>query len=216
MYRRSSHQPPEMSNVPRVRKFLLLGLSEVRELQLFLPVYRGNLMGNLLIVSVAASNGASTQFFVLMAMSFNSYTVICIPMRYEVPIKPGVCRKMAVNSWLSGGLFGVLRSTSTFSLSFCGFHVVHHFFWDLPSLLKITCSEDHSSNDVSVIFDLTIGVFSYLKPLSHYSSVFDLLMFVFNAVMPSIMNPLIYSLRNQVLKAARWTVLKRCFPQTPL
>ncbi|XP_038598992.1 olfactory receptor 14A2-like [Tachyglossus aculeatus] len=197
-------------------------------------------------------------------MSFDSYTAICIPKRYEVLMKPGVCGKMAVDSWFSGGLFGVLRTTSTFSLSFCGFHVVHHFFWDLPSLLKITCSEDHSSIDASITFDLTIGaigsistvvsyvrifwavlrmpaakgrsksistclphlgivtvflfssVFRYLKPPSHSSSVFDLLMYVFYAVMSSTLNLLIYSLRYQALKAARWTALKRCFPQTLL
>ncbi|XP_038622063.1 olfactory receptor 14A2-like [Tachyglossus aculeatus] len=305
-----------MSNSSRVREFLLLGFSEVRELQLvhavlFLLVYLATLMGNLLIIAITALDRrlhtpmyfflrnlslidiclisitvpksvtisltncrsisflncaiqlllvvlfAVSEFFILMVMSYDRYVAICLPLRYEVIMKAGACGKMAAVSWLSGGLMGVLFSASIFSLSFCGSNVVQQFFCDVPSLLKITCSEDHSAINVGVTLALAIcavgfisivtsyvhifwavlrmpaaegrarafstclphlvvftvflstGMVGYLKPPSHSSTVFDLLLSVFYVVMPPALNPLIYSLRNRDLKAALWTVLKR-------
>ncbi|RMC03904.1 hypothetical protein DUI87_19241 [Hirundo rustica rustica] len=54
---------------------------------------------------------------------------------------------------------------------------------------------------------LSTGFFAYLKPPSISSPSLDLAMSVLYSVVPPALNPLIYSLRNQELKAAVWRLI---------
>ncbi|XP_068034840.1 olfactory receptor 14A16-like [Anomalospiza imberbis] len=55
------------------------------------------------------------------------------------------------------------------------------------------------------------GAFSYLKPPSMSSPSLDLALSVLYSVVPQALNPLIYSLRNQELKAAVWRLMTGWF-----
>ncbi|XP_068519798.1 olfactory receptor 14C36-like [Anas acuta] len=54
-------------------------------------------------------------------------------------------------------------------------------------------------------------MFAQLKPPSISSPFLDLVLAVLYAVVPPVVNPLIYSMRNQELKNAMWKVMTRCF-----
>ncbi|NWZ16997.1 O14J1 protein, partial [Agelaius phoeniceus] len=54
---------------------------------------------------------------------------------------------------------------------------------------------------------LSAGTFAYLKPPSISSPSLDLALSVLYSVVPPTLNPLIYSLRNQELKAAVWRLM---------
>ncbi|NWZ17309.1 O14I1 protein, partial [Agelaius phoeniceus] len=54
---------------------------------------------------------------------------------------------------------------------------------------------------------LSNGFFAYLKPPSISSPSLDLAVSVLYSVVPPALNPLIYSLRNQELKAAVWRLM---------
>ncbi|KAM6999574.1 olfactory receptor 14J1-like [Passerculus sandwichensis] len=56
---------------------------------------------------------------------------------------------------------------------------------------------------------LSTATFAYLKPPSISSPSLDLALSVLYSVVPPALNPLIYSLRNQELKAAVWTLMNR-------
>ncbi|KAM3656344.1 olfactory receptor 14A16-like [Ammospiza maritima maritima] len=58
---------------------------------------------------------------------------------------------------------------------------------------------------------LSTGTFAYLKPSSISSPSVDLALSVLYSVVPPVLNPLIYSLRNQELKAAVWKLMTGCF-----
>ncbi|XP_054147535.1 olfactory receptor 14I1-like, partial [Melozone crissalis] len=58
---------------------------------------------------------------------------------------------------------------------------------------------------------LSTGIFSHLKPPSMSSPSLDLALSVLYSVVPPALNPLIYSLRNQELKAAVWRLMTGCF-----
>ncbi|XP_038598565.1 olfactory receptor 14A16-like [Tachyglossus aculeatus] len=228
-----------MANISTVTKFLLLGFSDARELQLvhavlFLLVYVAALLGNLLIITittldhhlhtpmyfflknlsfndlclisitipksiaVSLTNNnsisflgcasqlflvvlfAASEFFVLTAMSYDCYAAICSPLRYELIMNKTVCMCMVAASWLIGGLFGVLLSASTFSLTFCGSNTVEQFFCDVPPLLKISCSEVHIAIDVSVAAGFILSAACFIYIILSY-------IFIFSAVlrMPS-------------------------------
>ncbi|XP_007955258.1 olfactory receptor 14J1-like [Orycteropus afer afer] len=53
-----------------------------------------------------------------------------------------------------------------------------------------------------VSFFVSTGIFEFLKPTSDSPTVFDLMISVFYTVIPPTLNPIIYSLRNKVMKEA--------------
>nr|XP_028560217.1 olfactory receptor 14A16-like [Podarcis muralis] len=60
---------------------------------------------------------------------------------------------------------------------------------------------------------LVSGTFVYLRPTSGSPSAFDLLVSMFYCMVPPVMNPIIYSIRNRELKMAFWKLLINIFPQ---
>ncbi|KAM7000978.1 olfactory receptor 14A16-like [Passerculus sandwichensis] len=58
---------------------------------------------------------------------------------------------------------------------------------------------------------VSTGTFAYLKPPSMSSPSLDLAVSVLYSVVPPALNPLIYSLRNQELKAAVWRLMTKRF-----
>ncbi|XP_059334364.1 olfactory receptor 14A16-like, partial [Ammospiza nelsoni] len=63
---------------------------------------------------------------------------------------------------------------------------------------------------------LSTAGFAYLKPLSVSSPSLDLAVSVLYSVVPPALNPLIYSLRNQELKAAVWTLAEETVLLVPV
>ncbi|XP_052561246.1 olfactory receptor 14C36-like [Tympanuchus pallidicinctus] len=57
---------------------------------------------------------------------------------------------------------------------------------------------------------LSTGMVAYLKPPSISSWALDLVVSFLYSVVPPVMNPLIYSMRNQDLKDALWKVMAKC------
>ncbi|NXG40519.1 O14AG protein, partial [Dromaius novaehollandiae] len=49
---------------------------------------------------------------------------------------------------------------------------------------------------------ISMGIMAYVKPTSHPPSVLDLVVDVLYSVLPPVMNPVIYSMRNKEIKAA--------------
>ncbi|XP_040550689.1 olfactory receptor 14J1-like, partial [Gallus gallus] len=57
---------------------------------------------------------------------------------------------------------------------------------------------------------LSTGMFAYLKPPSISSTSLDLVVAVLYSVVPAALNPIIYSMRNQLLKDALWELMAKC------
>uniref|UniRef100_A0A8C5IUB2 Olfactory receptor n=1 Tax=Junco hyemalis TaxID=40217 RepID=A0A8C5IUB2_JUNHY len=66
---------------------------------------------------------------------------------------------------------------------------------------------------VVVSLFLSTGTFAYLKPPSMSSPTLDVGVSVLYSVVTPALNPLIYSLRNQELKAAVWILMTGCFQE---
>ncbi|XP_003479576.3 olfactory receptor 14K1-like [Cavia porcellus] len=200
---------------------------------------------------------AGSEMGILTAMSYDRYVAICHPLNYEAVMSKGCCVQLVAVSWLSGVVFGILYSAGTSSLEFCGSNQIHQFFCDVPSLLELSCSEEHAVINVSVVLGVfyafsclvcmvvsyvfifsavlkissrhsqskafstclphlvIVGTFflsgavAYLKPASKASPTGDLLCSVLYSVVPPVLNPIIYCLRNRDIRSAMDKVLRK-------
>ncbi|XP_069890090.1 olfactory receptor 14A2-like [Dipodomys merriami] len=114
-----------------------------------------------------------SELFLLTAMSYDRYVAICHPLHYDVIMNKGICVLMVATSWIFGSIFGVLYSSGTFSLPFCGSRKVPQFFCDVPSLLKISCSKKHVTVDVSVTIGVIWGLFCLVGIGISYAYIFS-------------------------------------------
>ncbi|XP_007656185.2 olfactory receptor 14A2-like [Ornithorhynchus anatinus] len=116
---------------------------------------------------------AGSELFILTAMSYDRYVAICCPLRYEMIMNRGVCVQMAAASWSTAGLFGMMCSAGTFSLPFCGSHVVPQFFCDVPSVAKLSYSETHIALDVIIITGVSFAANFLICILVSYIHIFS-------------------------------------------
>ncbi|XP_019288919.2 olfactory receptor 8D2-like [Panthera pardus] len=81
--------------------------------------------------------------YLLTAMAYDRYVAICSPLLYNILMSHRVCSIMMAVVY-SLGLFGATVHTTHMSvLSFCGSHVVRHYFCDILPLLTLSCSSTH-------------------------------------------------------------------------
>ncbi|XP_075398932.1 olfactory receptor 14C36-like [Tenrec ecaudatus] len=107
---------------------------------------------------------ASAELLLLTIMARDRYVAICQPLHYHVIMTPRVCVQMTLASVLSGLIYAGVHTGNTFHLSFCHSNVVHQFFCDIPSLLKLSCS-DTLSNEITIFASTMIvggGCFSFI------------------------------------------------------
>ncbi|XP_003423428.3 olfactory receptor 14C36-like [Loxodonta africana] len=222
----------KMPNYTIVMEFLLMGFSDVWELQVLLAVsfslmYLVTLIGNFLIVfvttldkslhtpmyfflrnlsildacyiSVTVPNscvnnllnssaiskaGCVTQvllvvFFVytellfLTIMARDRYVAICQPLHYPAIMNPQACVQMTLASILSGLVYSGFHTGITFRLPFCQSNIIHQFFCDIPSLLKLSCSDTFSNEIISLASGLVIGGGSFIFIIRSYIYIFS-------------------------------------------
>uniref|UniRef100_A0A5F8GDK1 Olfactory receptor 14C36-like n=1 Tax=Monodelphis domestica TaxID=13616 RepID=A0A5F8GDK1_MONDO len=222
----------KMSNFTSATEFLLMGFSDIRELQilysfLLFLIYCAGLMGNLLIVIITTIDrrlhtpmyfflrnlamldacylsitvpqasfnslvnnriisvtGCAAQVFLVLFMAYvevtlltvmarDRYMAICHPLHYPVIMSPRVCLQMTLTCLLTGLVYAAFHTGYTFRLSFCHSNVVHQFFCDIPSLLRISCS-DTFSNKLSLLASaLLVGVGCYGFITASYVRIFS-------------------------------------------
>uniref|UniRef100_A0A452TQM2 Olfactory receptor 8D2 n=1 Tax=Ursus maritimus TaxID=29073 RepID=A0A452TQM2_URSMA len=98
--------------------------------------------------------------YLLTAMAYDHYVAICSPLLYNIIMSHKVCSIMMAVVY-SLGLFGATVHTTLMSvLSFCGSHVVSHYFCDIPPLLTLSCSSTH----INEILLFIIGGVNTLAP----------------------------------------------------
>ncbi|XP_004697287.1 olfactory receptor 2T27-like [Echinops telfairi] len=117
--------------------------------------------------------GCGTQLFLFMtlvaaeclllaAMAYDRYVAICHPLRYPIFMRPSVCVLMVVGSWLGALINALIHVIYTMTLPYCTSREIHHFFCEIPALLKLVC-EDTSQYEKGLFVS---GVIFLLPPIS--------------------------------------------------
>ncbi|XP_068521783.1 olfactory receptor 14A16-like [Anas acuta] len=74
------------------------------------------------------------------------------------------CARMAAAAWGSGFLNAVLHTANTFSLPLCQGNALDQFFFEIPHILKLSCSDAYLREVGALVFSvfLVIGCFVFI------------------------------------------------------
>ncbi|XP_044138612.1 olfactory receptor 1020-like [Bufo gargarizans] len=191
---------------------------------------------------------AATESFLLSTMSYDRYVAICHPLRYVSIMTKKKCLSLVLVSFSIGFLQSSVQTSFAFTVQFCGSVLIDHFYCDVPSVLRLSCSDISTSGMVTVymvgslaisslmtilisytliifsvanmrstdgrrkafstcsshlmcvfIFYFTV-LFTYLRSPSSVFTIRDKVASVFYTAVTPMLNPLIYSLRNQSVR----------------
>ncbi|XP_012879572.1 PREDICTED: olfactory receptor 187-like [Dipodomys ordii] len=114
---------------------------------------------------------ATTECFLLAAMAYDRYAAICNPLHYPVIMTNKLCIRLIASSFLAGLFHGLLHEGFLLRLTFCNSNAIHHFYCDIISLFKISCTDTSINYIIVFIFSGSIQVFTILVVLVSYTLV---------------------------------------------
>nr|XP_025866677.1 olfactory receptor 2T29-like [Vulpes vulpes] len=82
-----------------------------------------------------------SEFFLLAAMAYDRYVAICHPLRYPILMNHRVCLLLVSSSWILGSVDGFMLTPFTMTFPFCSSREIHHFFCEVPAVMKLSCSD---------------------------------------------------------------------------
>ncbi|XP_074838588.1 olfactory receptor 13A1-like [Carettochelys insculpta] len=109
-----------------------------------------------------------SEVLVLAAMAFDRYVAICHPLHYTIIIGRELCVGLTIGTWILGGANSAIHTGFVFRLSFCSSIVVNHFFCELPSVLKLSCSDTSLNETLAFLADAVFGMGSCVITLTSY------------------------------------------------
>ncbi|CAO2581804.1 Olfactory receptor 6C3 [Lemmus lemmus] len=149
-------------------------------------------------------------------MSYDRYVAICKPLHYTIIMSQKVCTLLVLTSWLAGFLTIFPPLMLVLKLDFCASNVIDHFSLALVILSYIciistilrfpsasqrkkafsTCSSH------MIVISISYGscIFMYVKPSAHERASLTKGVAVLNTSIAPMLNPFIYTLRNQQVK----------------
>ncbi|XP_004585586.2 olfactory receptor 8K3 [Ochotona princeps] len=110
-----------------------------------------------------------SELFILSAMSYDRYVAICKPLLYTVIMSQKVCQVLVGIPYLYCTFVSLLVTTKIFTLTFCGYNVISHFYCDSLPLLSLLCSNTHEIEMIILVLAAFNLVSSLLVVLVSYS-----------------------------------------------
>uniref|UniRef100_H0XYU4 Olfactory receptor n=1 Tax=Otolemur garnettii TaxID=30611 RepID=H0XYU4_OTOGA len=95
------------------------------------------------------------ECILLTLMAYDRYVAVCNPLRYAIIMNQEVCLKMAIMSWVGGVFASTTHTSYTMNLPICGSREIHHFFCEMPAIMKISCK--NTSTYELLVFVMGIG-----------------------------------------------------------
>ncbi|KAM4845201.1 olfactory receptor 9I1-like [Thomomys bottae] len=111
---------------------------------------------------------AGTECFLLAVMAYDRCVAIRNPLLYTAAMNPRVCWGLVLGVYVCSLCGTILRTTCTFSLSFCEDNKINFFFCDVPPLLKLACGDTKNAEIIIVFFSNIVILVNALVILISY------------------------------------------------
>ncbi|NWQ93108.1 OR5F1 protein, partial [Burhinus bistriatus] len=123
--------------IPKALETLLLGRSHISFLGCFAQVY----FFLALIIC---------ECFLLGVMAYDRYAAVCQPLLYATTMSRARCYGLMVLVYTVGFLTSLVHTVLAGRLSFCRARSINHFFCELPTLLRLSCSDTRANEVLQV------------------------------------------------------------------
>ncbi|KAM6988897.1 olfactory receptor 14I1-like [Passerculus sandwichensis] len=197
--------------------FLLTVMCYDRYVSICKPLHYGTLLGSRACAHMAAAAWASAFLNALMHTANTFSLPLChgnVVGQFFCEI-PQILKLSCSNSNFKQ--LGLIAVSASLGLGYFVF-IVFSYVQIFRAVLRIPSEQGRHKAFTTCLPHLAVLsmflstlIFAHLKPSSMSSPSLDLALSVMYSVVPPALNPLIYSLRNQELKAAVWRLMIRCF-----
>ncbi|XP_072805898.1 olfactory receptor 2T29-like [Vicugna pacos] len=82
-----------------------------------------------------------SEYFLLAAMAYDRYVAICHPLHYSMFMNHKVWLLLVSGCWILGSVDGLMLTPITMTFPFCRSREIHHFFCEVPAVMKLSCSD---------------------------------------------------------------------------
>ncbi|XP_057900697.1 olfactory receptor 14I1-like [Melospiza georgiana] len=181
------------------------------------PLHYGTLLGSRACAHMAAAAWASAFLYSLL----HTANTFSMPLCHGNALGqffceiPQILKLSCSKSYLKE--FGLLAASGCLVFG-CFVFIVFSYVQIFRAVLRIPSEQGRHKAFSTCLPHLAVlslflstGTLTYLKPPSISSPSLDLALSILYSVVPPVLNPLIYSLRNQELKAAVWRLMTGCF-----
>ncbi|XP_012667892.1 olfactory receptor 1S1-like [Otolemur garnettii] len=109
-----------------------------------------------------------TENFLLGTMAYDRFVAICHPLNYTTIMRPRLCILLAVIPWVLSNGIALTHTLLLIRLLFCNTNTLPHFFCDLATLLKLSCSDTTINELVLFVVGLSVITFPFALILFSY------------------------------------------------
>ncbi|KAM6159730.1 olfactory receptor 8K3-like [Erethizon dorsatum] len=113
-----------------------------------------------------------SELFILSAMSYDRFVAICNPLLYNVVMSQKVCWMLVAVPYLYCTFMSLVVTIKIFTLSFCGYNVINHFYCDCIPLISLLCSDTHEVEFIIMVFAALDLISSLLMVVMSYLLIF--------------------------------------------
>ncbi|KAL1786599.1 olfactory receptor 1N1 [Sigmodon hispidus] len=106
--------------------------------------------------------------FFLAVMAYDRYVAICRPLHYSTVMSSRFCVLMLALCWVLTNIVALTHTLLMAQLSFCVVGEIAHFFCDITSVLKISCSDTHVNELVLSGFGGTVLMVPFVSIVISY------------------------------------------------
>ncbi|CAN8179732.1 unnamed protein product [Coccothraustes coccothraustes] len=200
--------------------YLLTIMCSDRYVSICKPLHHGTLLGSRACAHMAAAAWA-TAFLNALLHTANTFS---LPLCHGNVLGQFFCDvpsvlKLSCSHTNAIRKLGLNPVSACFALC-CFVFIVFSYVQIFRAVLRIPSEQGRHKAFSTCLPHLAVvslfvstAIFAYLKPPSISSPSLDLALSVLYSVVPPALNPLIYSLRNQELKAAVWRMMTGCFQE---
>ncbi|XP_059716721.1 olfactory receptor 14J1-like [Haemorhous mexicanus] len=181
------------------------------------PLHHGTLLGSRACAHMAAAAWASAFLYSLM----HTANTFSLPLCHGNALGQFFCEVPQVLklscSYSKHKELGLIAVSACLAIG-CFVFIVFSYVQIFRAVLRIPSEQGQHKAFSTCLPHLAVvslftstAIFAHLKPPSMSSPSLDLALSVLYSLVPPALNPLIYSLRNQELKAAVWRMISGCF-----
>ncbi|XP_015332717.1 olfactory receptor 8J3-like [Marmota marmota marmota] len=110
------------------------------------------------------------EVFMLAVMAYDRYVAICNPLLYMVVVYRRICLMLVSLTYFYGFCTAIVVTPCVFSVYYCSFNVINHFYCDIMPLLTLSCSDTYIPETVvfisaasNIVFSMTVVLVSYFN-----------------------------------------------------